>query len=167
MEQKDFSEIFLSFKDKVFRFARSIVSDSEEAEDITQDIFEKLWLNKNQACQYENIEYYLIRSTKNLCLDRIKHRNVVFRNLEAIKHISSHCIEPAVEKKETSDIIKAIISKLPKKQKMIIQLRDIEGYEFDEISEATGIDPNAIRVNLSRARKTVKQELIREMNYGL
>lgn len=167
MKQKDFNEIFLSLKDKVFRFARSILSDSAEAEDITQDIFEKLWLRKNQASHYENIEYYLIRSTKNLCLDRIKHRNVAFKNLETIKHISSHFTEPVVEKKETSEIIKAIINKLPKKQKMIIHLRDVEGYDFDEIFEATGIEPNAVRVNLSRARKTVKKELIKTMNYGL
>ena len=50
---------------------------------------------------------------------------------------------------------------------MIIHLRDVEGYEFDEIYEATGIELNAIRVNLSRARKTVKHELIKTMNYGL
>ncbi|MBT7826197.1 MAG: sigma-70 family RNA polymerase sigma factor, partial [Bacteroidetes bacterium] len=81
--------------------------------------------------------------------------------------LSNHHVEPVGEKKEVSQIIKTIINELPKKQRMIIHLRDIEGYEFDEIIEATGIEPNAIRVNLSRARKTVKQELIKTMNYGL
>ncbi|MFK5857587.1 MAG: sigma-70 family RNA polymerase sigma factor [Bacteroidota bacterium] len=167
MEQKDFNKIFISTKDKVFRFARAILADTADAEDITQDIFEKLWLNCENSKHYKNIESYLIRSTKNLCLDRIKHKNVVLKNSENIKRLSKNSTEQGGEKKETSEIIKTIINGLPKKQKMIIHLRDVEGYNYDEIYEATGIEPNAIRVNLSRARKTVKQELIKTMNYGL
>ena len=167
LAQKDFNDIFISLKDKVFKFARAILSDTAEAEDVTQDIFEKLWISSNNNYHYENIEPYLIRSTKNLCLDRIKHKKVVAKNSESIKHLSNHHVDPVCEKKEVSEIIKAIINKLPKKQRMIIHLRDIEGFEFDEIVEATGIESNAIRVNLSRARKTVKNELIKTMNYGL
>ncbi|MBT3242469.1 MAG: RNA polymerase sigma factor [Bacteroidetes bacterium] len=167
MEQKEFNDIFISLKDKVFKYARAVLSDTAEAEDVTQDIFEKLWSNNNNEYQYKNVEPYLIRSTKNLCLDRIKHKKVVAKNSENIKLLSNHHVEPVGEKKEVSQIIKTIINELPKKQRMIIHLRDIEGYEFDEIIEATGIEPNAIRVNLSRARKTVKQELIKTMNYGL
>lgn len=167
MEQKDFNKIFISFKDNVFRFARAILSDTAEAEDVTQDIFEKLWVNCENSTHYNNVESYLIRSTKNLCLDRIKHKNVVLKNSPNIKRLSNKSTEQGGEKKEVSEIIKGIITKLPKKQKMIIHLRDVEGYNYDEINEATGIEPNAIRVNLSRARKTVKQELIKTMNYGL
>lgn len=167
MEQKDFNKIFISLKDKVFRFARSILADTAEAEDVTQDIFEKLWLNREYSEEYKNMESFLIRSTKNLCLDRIKHNNVVLKNSKILKVLNNHSVEPQGEKKEVSEIIKSIINELPKKQKMIIHLRDVEGYEFDEIYEATGIEQNAIRVNLSRARKTVKQELLKTMNYGL
>lgn len=167
MEQKEFYTIFTSLKDKVFRYARAILSDVEEAEDVTQDIFERLLINKNGVSEFKNVESYLIRSTKNLCLDRVKHRNVVLRNSENIKNLSNHVVEPEPEKKETSVIIRKIMDGLPKKQKMIMHLRDVEGYDFDEICEATGIDSNAIRVNLSRARKKVKEEFLKTMNYGL
>lgn len=167
MEQKDFNKIFTSLKDKVFRYARSILSDTAEAEDVTQDIFEKLWLSCKHLKEYNNMESFLFQSTKNLCLDRIKHNNVVLKNSEILKVLNNNSVEQQGEKKEVSEIIKSIINELPKKQKMIIHLRDVEGYEFDEIYEATGIEQNAIRVNLSRARKTVKQELIKTMNYGL
>ncbi|MCD6090570.1 MAG: sigma-70 family RNA polymerase sigma factor [Bacteroidales bacterium] len=167
MEQKEFYTIFTSLKDKVFRYARAILSDVEEAEDVTQDIFERLLLNKNSVLEFNNVESYLIRSTKNLCLDRVKHRNVVLKNSENIKNLSNHVVEPELEQKEMAGMIRTIIDRLPKKQKMIIHLRDVESYNFDEIFDATGIDPNAIRVNLSRARKTVKEELIKTMNYGL
>jgi len=167
MEQKEFYTIFTSLKDKVFRYARAILSDVEEAEDVTQDIFERLLLNKNSVLEFNNVESYLIRSTKNLCLDRVKHRNVVLKNSENIKNLSNHVVEPELEQKEMAGMIRTIIDRLPKKQKMIIHLRDVESYNFDEIFDATGIDLNAIRVNLSRARKTVKEELIKTMNYGL
>jgi len=154
-------------KDKVFRFAKAILSDTAEAEDVTQDIFEKLWQNRGQSKPYNNLESFLIRSTRNLCLDRIKHHNVILKNSKILSVLNNHSVDPQVEKKEVSDVIKSIIDQLPKKQKMVIHLRDVEGYEFEEICEATGIEQNAIRVNLSRARKTVKQELLKTMNYGL
>jgi len=167
MEKKGFDILFISLKDKIFRFAKTILSDEAEAEDVTQDIFEKLWLNQEKLDEYTNIESYVFRSTKNLCLDRIRHRNVVLKNSNEIKYLSNNNVEPEPDKKDTSDIIKNTIKNLPEKQRIIIHLRDIEGYDFDEISKITGIEKNAIRVSLSRARKTVKQELIKIMSYGL
>ena len=167
MKKNEFDNIFVSLKDKVFRFARTILSDMAEAEDVTQDIFEKLWINQDKLPEYKNIESYVIRSTKNLCLDRIKHKNVVLKNSNDIKYLSNNLIEAENDKKEISEIIKSVIKQLPEKQRMIIHLRDIEGYEFEEINKITGVELNAIRVSLSRARKTVKQELIKTMSYGL
>ena len=55
---------------------------------------------------------------------------------------------------------------LPEQQQIILQLRDIEGYEFEEIAEITGINPNAVRVNLSRARKKIRESMTKIENYG-
>ena len=167
MDKKDFNNIFISLKDRVFRFARFFMQDETEAEDITQDIFEKLWLNQNKIPSYNSIESYVLRSTKNLCLDKIKHRNVVLKSINDLKNTNNNIIEPENDNKEMSNLIRNTIKKLPKTQQMIIHLRDIEGYEFDEISKITGVEVNAIRVNLSRARKKVKEELLKTMNYGL
>jgi RNA polymerase sigma-70 factor (ECF subfamily) len=167
MDKKDFDNIFILLKDKVFRFARFLMQDETEAEDVTQDIFEKLWLNQDKIPNFNNIESYVIRSTKNLCLDRIKHRNVVLKSSKDLKYTNNNLIEPDNDKKEMSNLIKEVIKELPKTQQMIIHLRDIEGYEFEEISKITGVEVNTIRVNLSRARKRVKEELLKTMNYGL
>jgi len=167
MTEKDYNKIVHSVKDKIFRFARSILYDTNEAEDITQDVFIKLWLNKNWTTKYKNIESFLMHLTKNQCLDKIKHRKVQINSMKDLKVLKNDFIDNNNEKKDTSDIIKEIIKKLPEKQKIIIHLRDVEGYEFEEISEITGVNLNALRVNLSRARKTVKEQLIKTMNYGL
>ncbi|MBE9468667.1 MAG: RNA polymerase sigma factor [Bacteroidetes bacterium] len=167
MIKRDYKNIVTLLKDKIFRFARAILKDEAEAEDVTQDIFEKLWLNQEWIDKYENIESFLMRSTKNLCLDKIKHKNVVINSFKELKSLHNNSIEPKNEEKDISDKIKLLIAQLPEKQRIIIHLRDIEAYEFKEISELTGIDINAVRVSLSRARKAVKQELIKTINYGL
>jgi len=71
------------------------------------------------------------------------------------------------DEKNTSEIIKELIGQLPEKQRMIIHLRDVEGFEFSEIAEIMEININAVRMNLSRGRTTIKEKLIKKMNYGL
>ena len=167
MDKKDYNTIVISLKDKVFRFARAILNNHDDAQDVTQDIFEKLWLKRNSIPEYNNIESYVIRSTKNLCFDRIKHKNVVIKSSEDIKVLNNGITNPEIEKNETSFLVRNAINNLPEKQKIVIHLRDIEGYEFNEIAQVTGLELNALRVNLSRARKAIKQDLIKTMNYGL
>ena len=60
-----------------------------------------------------------------------------------------------------------MIQRLPEQQKIIIQLRDIEQYDYDEISKIVDMQPTAVRVALSRARKTIRQELTKTHNYGV
>ncbi len=167
MDKKEFEIQLISLKDKIFRFSRTLLGSSYEAEDVTQDIYEKLWIKKEELSKYDSIESFVIQSTKNLCYDKIRHRKVVIKNSAEIKQVSPSSTEPENDHAETSELIRNAIQKLPKKQKTIMHLRDIEGYEFSEISKITGDDLNAIRVNLSRARKSVKIELIKKMNYGL
>ncbi len=60
-----------------------------------------------------------------------------------------------------------LIENLPEQQKLIIQLRDVEQYEFDEISKMLNLKPTAVRVSLSRARKIIREQLIKQHNYGI
>jgi RNA polymerase sigma-70 factor (ECF subfamily) len=64
-------------------------------------------------------------------------------------------------------IVDQIINSLPDQQRIIIQLREIEGYEFAQIAEILGLSESTVRVNLSRARKTIKEELVKINGYGL
>lgn len=71
------------------------------------------------------------------------------------------------DNRDIAILTRSIISKLPEKQRLAIHLRDVEGYEIEEIGEVLGIDENSVRMNLSRARKSVRTELIKTMNYGV
>ena len=165
---KEFNIHFISIKDKIFRFALKILNNHEDAQDAVQDVFEKLWKMRNNLNKYENLEAFTIKMTKNLCLDKLKQKKLKAQKMQAIESNQEFQIKNNnYDKKNTSEIIKLFINQLPDKQKMIIHLRDVEGFEFNEIAEIMEIDINAVRMNLSRGRKAIKEKLIKTLNYGL
>jgi len=165
----DFNEYKLKVfpvKDKLYRLANRMVSHNAEAEDIVQETMIRLWKRRNKLHSYKNIEAFAMVITKNLCLDYLKSKKskvVELTNMNSRNtNINPHIIA------ETNDImlsVKKAVAKLPTKQKIILQLRDIEEKEFDEIAEITGETINNIRVLLSRARRNVKESIIKKENY--
>ncbi|WP_299013395.1 RNA polymerase sigma factor [uncultured Polaribacter sp.] len=168
MKASDFLNIVLPFKDKVFRLSKRLLVSREEAEDATQELIFKLWKNRDKIAGYKNVEAFAMTMTKNYCYDRLKSKQA--NNLTLI-HSNYKENETALDKKlEFKDSVHQVhqlIENLPAQQKMIIQLRDVEQYEFDEISKMLDMKPTAIRVALSRARKTIREALIKKHNYGV
>ncbi len=169
MNQKEFLETVLPFKDKVFRLAKRLLVSSDEAEDATQELYFKLWKNKSKIEGYDNVEAYAMMMTKNYCLDQLKSKRASNMTLvhSNYKDESSSTLETNVEFKDSASIIKRMMNDLPEKQRTIIQLRDVENYEYHEIGEIMNMEPTAIRVALSRARKTLRENFIKKQNYGI
>ena len=169
MNQKEFLETVLPFKDKVFRLAKRLLVSSDEAEDATQELYFKLWKNKSKIEGYENVEAYAMMMTKNYCLDQLKSKRASNMTLvhSNYKDESSSTLETNVEFKDSASIIKRMMNDLPEKQRTIIQLRDVEDYEYHEIGKIMDMEPTAIRVALSRARKTLRENFIKKQNYGI
>jgi len=106
--------------------------------------------------------------TKNYCYDRLKSKQA--SNLTLIHSDYKEketSLDKKIEYRDSVNQVHRLIQKLPEQQKMIIQLRDIEQYDYDEISKILGMQPTAVRVALSRARKTIRQELTKTHNYGV
>ena len=168
MNQSDFLNSVLPFKDKVFRLAKRLLVSSEEAEDATQELYFKLWKNKEKLEEYKNIEAFAMTMTKNYCYDRLKSKQA--SNLTLV-HSNYKENDTALDKKlEYQDSVSQVhrlIEKLPEQQKLVIQLRDIEQYDYEEIGKMLDLNPTAVRVALSRARKTIREKLIKQHNYGI
>jgi RNA polymerase sigma-70 factor (ECF subfamily) len=168
MTQTDFTKLVLPFKNKVFRLAKRLLVSREEAEDATQEILMKLWKNKEKIAEYKNVEAFAMTMTKNFCLDRLKSKQaqnlkIVHSNYEE----NNTSLEKQVEARDSVDWVSKIIEELPEQQKIILQLRDIEEYDFDEIAKVVDMNPAAIRVALSRARKTIREKLTNTHRYGI
>jgi len=168
MNQAEFLEKVLPFKDKVYRLAKRLLVSSDEAEDAVQELYFKLWKNKEKIESYNNTEAYAMRMIKNYCLDQLKSKRA--SNLTLIHSNykdESSSLQEEVEYRDSASIIEKMMDTLPEKQKMVIQLRDIENYEYAEIGKILGMEPTAIRVTLSRARKSLREKFIKKENYGI
>jgi RNA polymerase sigma-70 factor (ECF subfamily) len=168
MKQSEFLKTVIPFKDKVFRLAKRLLVSTEEAEDATQELYFKLWKNKEKLQNYKSVEAFAMTMTKNYCFDRLKSKQA--SNLTLIHSNYKEkdtSLDRRVELNDSVSIVHQLIENLPEQQKTIIQLRDIEQYEFDEIGKMMDLKPTAIRVSLSRARKTIKEQLIKQHNYGI
>ncbi|WP_422091104.1 RNA polymerase sigma factor [Tenacibaculum ovolyticum] len=168
MNQSDFLKVVLPFKDKVFRLAKRLLVSREEAEDATQELIFKLWRNKEKLSDYRNIEAFAMTMTKNYCYDRLKSKQASNLTLVHSNYKEKDTsLDKKVEHNDSVNLVHKLIEKLPEQQKTIIQLRDIEQYDFDEICKMVDMKPTAVRVALSRARKTIREELIKKHNYGV
>lgn len=159
MDANQFRKEVLPLKNKLYRFASGLLDDSEEAQDATQDVFLKLWNLREQIHSLNSPEAFAMTVMKNNCLDRIKARRTVSLELTKsliFKNSEQENPEKLTEERDSLMHIKRMMALLPEQQRMIMQLRDIEGYEFEEIGQALEISLNTIRVNLSRARKKIR-----------
>lgn len=165
MTQHEFVSRVMPFKDKLFRLARRILSETD-AEDIVQDVFYRLWSKKADLDRYKSLEAFAMVVTRNLCLDRIKLKSYRNEGLaewnEPVDEKSPHKM---TEIKNDVDMVKIVMQTLPEQQRSILQMRDVEEMEYDEIGEVMQMNVNAVRVNLSRARKTVREQLKKMHNY--
>ena len=168
MQQTEFLNVVLPFKDKLYRLAKRLLVSKEEAEDATQEILMKLWSKNNMMENYNNVEAYAMMMTKNFCLDRLKSKQAGNLKLVHSNYRDDNVsLQNQVEVSDSLSWIERIMQELPEQQKMVLQLRDVEQYEFEEIAELLDISATAVRVALSRARKTVREKLVQKHNYGI
>jgi RNA polymerase sigma-70 factor (ECF subfamily) len=168
MNQNEFMQLVNPFKDKIFRMAKRLLVSTEEAEDATQEVLVKLW-NKNEGLdEYKSVEAVAMTMTKNYCLDQLKSKRA-----SNIKIVHSNFtdreagLQQKVEDRDTWNWVEKIMNDLPEQQKLIVQMRDIEEMEFEEISKVLEMKESAIRTALSRARKTIRETMIKTNRYGI
>lgn len=153
-------------KDTVFRLARSILSDIYLAEDVTQDVFVRVWQQREAILRSDHPRAYICRIAHNLAIDRLRHRERE-RSFAIEQTSGSSHTHTDVDTSDMVALTKRFISMLPDKQRIIIHLRDVEGYELEDIAQILEVDEASVRVNLSRARKRIKEQLLNAMNYGV
>lgn len=168
MNQFEFMQVITPFKDKLFRLARRLLVSTEEAEDAVQEVLIKLW-NKNESLSaYNSIEALAMTMTKNYCLDQLKSKRA--GNLKIVHNNFTDreaSLQQKVEDRDSMSWVEKMIGQLPEQQKLIVQMRDIEQYEFEEIAKILEMNETAIRVALSRARKTIREFMTKTHSYGI
>lgn len=146
------------------------MGNEEEAKDVVQEVFIRVWNGREQMDQVHNWEAWCMRITKNLSLDRIRSMTRKQTHpLEESFDLHHDALTPheSTEVRESMQRITQLIATLPEKQRQVIHLRDVEGYTYNEISEIMELDMNQVKVNLFRARNAVREKLVKINAYGL
>lgn len=163
MVARDFKTKVLPVSKKLLRFATHFLKDEVEARDVVQDVFLKLWQKKESLAEIKNIEAFAMQMTKNRCLDIIRAKKMIPIDNETERRLKEKSVDvhSKVELSESANQIKKLINRLPELQKRVMILRDIEQLSYVEIADVLELQINAIRVNLSRARKKVRDQYLK------
>ena len=162
MSQDRFKAEILPIRQKLFLIAQRILVEEQEAEDAVQEVLLKLWHSHDSLDTVESPAAFATTVTKNYCLDRLKVKNRqehLDDKYDGLAAKDNPYLQ--LERKNTEDILHKIIKSLPQLQQAIIRMKDVEEYEVEEIAGITGTTAEAVRVNLSRARKKVREEYIK------
>lgn len=158
MEQEQFKKEVLPSRGKLLSYARRLLDDSEDAEDVIQEVFLKLWYMRDELEHYHNIMALSVQMTKYLCLNRIKACERKQEELSDTFFVSdSPTPYMQLEQKDSVEKVMRIMDKLPGLQQTMLRMKHVDGLEVEDIAQLTGSTPEAIRMNLSRARKRVKE----------
>ena len=163
MNSEELNIEFLKVKESAYRYAASLLRAPTEAEDVTQDLYERLW-RRRLLVRRAGFRALVMTTVRNMCLARLRGRKAErYEDIEQCERI-------ATEPKDGDDlthIVKRLIAALPEREREVIHLHDVEGMAFEDIAEVVGSSVEAVRVACSRARQKVKEQLIKFMNYGV
>lgn len=170
MKKVSFRNDVLPLKNQLYRLALRITLNSAEAEDIVQDTMIKVWNQRERWDEIESMEAFCLTICRNLALDRMRkaenQNDSLDKTMEQQPDRASSPYEQAVSQ-DRIQLVREIINTLPEKQRSCVQLRDIEGKAYKEIAEILSITEEQVKVNIFRARQTIKQKFQNLENYGL
>ena len=166
MEQEQFIQEVVPLRKQLLKYAQRFLENPDDAEDIVQEVLLKLWFMRESLTGYESVPALSIQITKHLCLNRLTAHAYRWDQLDSIS-VESEMPSPytQLEQKDSVEQVMRIVDRLPGLQQTILRMKHIDGFEIDEIAEITGSRPEAVRMNLSRARKTVKELFFKKNNY--
>jgi RNA polymerase sigma-70 factor (ECF subfamily) len=136
----------------VYRFILHNLRDADEAKDIVQDAFEKLWMT-HETVNYEKVKSWLFTTAYRTMLDKIRRG----KKSERMEEFHSDMLTTRQQTSDLKQVLREALDKLPEIQKSVIMLRDYEGYSYEEIGNITGLNESQVKVYIYRGRNTLKE----------
>jgi RNA polymerase sigma-70 factor (ECF subfamily) len=169
MMLETFKSEVLPLKNKLYRFAYNILGDYDMSMDVVQETMLKVWEKKDHYREIKNPEAWCMTLTRNFALD--KFRSKYHKTIELTSDYNGqHEEQSPYQKLESGDMmemIERLVARLPAKQKETFHMRDVEGYSYKEISEVTGYSIPDVKVNIFRARKAIRAQLLKIQTHEL
>jgi len=159
---KQFEELFRSSYASLVKYARTLIKDHDTAEEIVQDLFFKLWQNKEKLKIESSLNGYLFRSVHNRCLHYIEHQKVVERHAQEMSYeqtITAESPSDILHYKELQAKIARTIEGLPERCGQIFCMNRYEGLKYAEIAEKLSVSVKTVEANMGKALKEFRKAL--------
>ncbi|MDD4192640.1 MAG: RNA polymerase sigma-70 factor [Mangrovibacterium sp.] len=158
-EEKAFDLLFERYYSNLCHYAASVIHDHDASEDMVQDLFAELWVNHKQITIRSSLYSYLLRSTRNACLDHLKHLKVKEKFQSEAKTGLSETVEDNMELAEILHKMDESIEQLPEQCKRIFKLSRFENLKYREIAKLLNISENTVDTQIRRALNKLKNDL--------
>src|ERR1700710_997210 len=159
MTEKEYNECVYLFADNVYRFIVKNLRHEEDAKDVVQSAFEKLWVNR-EIVENERSKSYLFTVAYHQMIDHIR-KNKRIHLKEEFSEDTRVYDRPAHNMKK---VLEEALSRLSETQRSLVLLKDYEGYSYEEIGRITGLSESQVKVYLHRARVQLKEYLVKIEN---
>lgn len=147
------------YADNVYRFVVKNLGHEEDAKDVLQSSFEKLWINCGQV-EFARSKSYLFTVAYHQMIDHIRKNKRIHLNAEFKEEARIQEHSPVGAK----SILQEALGRLNEIQKSLVMLKDYEGYSYEEIGEITGLNPSQVKVYLHRARTQLRSFIVKKEN---
>jgi RNA polymerase sigma-70 factor, ECF subfamily len=162
-DKAEFESLFRSSYVSLVRYAKSIIRDHDSAEEIVQDLFFRLWQNREKINIESSLNGYLFRAVHNKCLHYINHLKIVGQHVqETAAGQSSRSEDPVdiIRYKELQEKINLILERLPDRCSLIFCMSRFDGLKYNEIAEKLSVSVKTVEANMGRALKEFRKALI-------
>lgn len=187
MTAQELNTEFVEVKDAAYRYAASMLHNREEAEDLVQDLYEKLW-GRRLLVRKKGFVPLVMVSVRNMCMDILRARRkgwewqggqvgdgrewgfapVMGRETVCSGEQEADCSwEEEKEREDMAAIVEKLVERLPQREREAFHLRVVEGLDYDVVAQIVGVNESAARMACSRARSKIKEELVKIMDYGV
>ena len=157
MDIEEYKKIIVPLRPQLFSIAYRITKNVADSEDVVQDVCLRIWHRKEEFSKYMNVAAYSTTMTKNLSIDRIRTKHYTSEVTLLENHVANEPLpDRLMEEKDSKTAIREIIEKLPPLQQKVFEMKDLHGYETHEIAASMDMTIEAVRNNLSRARKRLR-----------
>lgn len=164
MSLQVFQQRILPMKDKLYRLAFRLLQNVQEAEDVVQEAMIRIWTKREEWGRWQSLEAYCMISVRNSCLDRLRKQKLRPVQESNAWNVSSTDKDPheKIMAKEAMIQIRKCMDELPQHQQLVIHLREIEGFTYNEIAEVLEMSLDQVKINLFRARNAIRKSIIKE-----
>lgn len=157
-----FDTLYRKYSRKIFKFAFSMLKSVEDSENIVQDVFLNLWLNRHRIEKDSSVKYYLFTITYNSSISVLRKKlseSKFVEYLNTLPDSENNAVNLEIEYNDLVNRLNAIVKSLPSRQKEVFQLHKIEGLKYQEISDKLNISVNTIENHMSSALRTIRKKL--------